>query len=309
MLASAAMALYAFDGTWNRDHAGTGAAERNTNARRFFDLYEGTRNVYTAGVGTRFGLLGRIAGGLFGLGGHARLDEMYDAACRNYVDGHTHINVVGFSRGAALALDFVNRLARQGIRHPDTGAVVEAAPRVDFLALFDVVAAFGLAVNLGPLRFQEWNPGHRLELPDNVQQCCHAMALDERRQTFTVSRLAHPRAHEVWFAGVHGDIGGGNGNLGLNDIALRWMAIKAMGAGLPGFTAARILDATRHWQSDAPVSPPSSYDLFPNRWRAVDHRDYVHHSVELPRPSLNNPPAEVRRETPAEEIAGVINFV
>lgn len=303
MLASAAMALYAFDGTWNRDHAGTGAAERNTNARRFFDLYEGTRNVYTAGVGTRFGLLGRIAGGLFGLGGHARLDEMYDAACRNYVDGHTHINVVGFSRGAALALDFVNRLARKGIVDPRTGAVVEPAPRVDFLALFDVVAAFGLAVNLGPLRFQEWNPGHRLDLPDNVQQCCHAMALDERRQTFTVSRLDHPRVREVWFAGVHGDVGGGNGNLGLNDIPLRWMAVMAMQAGLPGFTPARVLDATRHWQPDAPVSPPPPYDLFRNRWRAVRPGDHVHYAVALPRPSLNNPAHPVQREAPAEEMA------
>ena len=57
------MALYAFDGTWNREHSAADAphppqapadladahrakAGLNTNVQRFFDLYEGTRNVY-----------------------------------------------------------------------------------------------------------------------------------------------------------------------------------------------------------------------------------------------------------------------
>ena len=39
------VALYAFDGTWNREHSEDEVA-RNTNVKRFFDLYEGTRNVY-----------------------------------------------------------------------------------------------------------------------------------------------------------------------------------------------------------------------------------------------------------------------
>jgi len=34
-------------------------------------------------------------------------------------------------------------------------------------------------------------------------------------------------------SGVHSDIGGGNGNRGLNDITLKWMLSKAHGAGLP----------------------------------------------------------------------------
>lgn len=294
MLASAAVALYAFDGTWNRDHAtsddAAGGSGHNTNVKRFFDLYEGTRNSYLAGVGTRFGLLGRVAGGLFGLGGHARLDEMQASLRRNLDAGHAHINVVGFSRGAALALDFVNRLAKDGLT-------------VDFLALFDVVAAFGLTINVGPLRFQEWNPGHHLVLPENVRVCCHAIALDERRQTFAVTRVRHARAREVWFPGVHGDVGGGNGNSGLNDISLRWMAVMAMEAGLPGFTPARIAAATTGWNPAAAVSRPPKYDLLKNRWRQVETHDLVHYSVALPRP-LNSPSRElVRWEQPAGELA------
>ena len=37
----------------------------------------------------------------------------------------------------------------------------------------------------------------------------------------------------MWFRGVHSDVGGGNGNRGLNDITLKWMMSKARAAGLP----------------------------------------------------------------------------
>jgi hypothetical protein len=40
------VALYAFDGTWNREHSQDEVA-RNTNVKRFFDLYEGTLRLPT----------------------------------------------------------------------------------------------------------------------------------------------------------------------------------------------------------------------------------------------------------------------
>jgi hypothetical protein len=90
------------------------------------------------------------------------------------------------------------------------------------------VAAFGLA-NLGNTAL---NIGHHLSLPkSSLQYCFHAMALDERRPSFLPTRL--PGAYEVWFRGVHSDVGGGNGNIGLNDVALKWMLSKAKGASLP----------------------------------------------------------------------------
>ena len=289
------MALYAFDGTWNREHSDADIA-RNTNVRRFFDLYEGTRNVYVAGVGTRLGLLGRIAGGFFGLGGFSRLNDMYRSLCANYVAGHTRINLVGFSRGAALALDFANLIAKRGIVDA-RGGVVTRQPVIDFIALFDVVGSFGVPMSLGPLKFQEWNIGHNLKLPTTipVSNCYHALALDERRSTFMVTRVAG--AYEVWFAGVHSDVGGGNGNQGLSDISLRWMAHKAQEAGLPGFSAARILEATRFYNPGAPVSAGPSYDVIRNPWRPIRRSDRIHHSVTLPRAAHNNPDVAVVLET------------
>ena len=306
------MALYAFDGTWNREHSAADApppsqapadlaeahrakAGLNTNVRRFFDLYEGTRNVYLAGVGTRLGLLGRIAGGFFGAGGFSRLNAMYRSLCENYAAGHTRINLVGFSRGAALALDFANLIAKRGIKDAN-GRVITMQPVIDFIALFDVVGSFGMPIGFGPLKFQEWNIGHTLKLPTTIpiSNCFHALALDERRRTFMVTRV--PGAHEVWFAGVHSDVGGGNGNLGLSDIALRWMALKAQEAGLPGFSSDRLLEATRSYNPRAPVSHSPGYDVIRNDWRPIREGDRVHQSVALPRPGFNNPTVAVVAE-------------
>ena len=288
------MALYAFDGTWNREHPEEGVA-RNTNVRRFFDLYEGTRNVYAAGVGTRFGLLGRLVGGVFGAGGFSRLDDMYRSLCANYVAGHTRINLVGFSRGAALALDFANRVAKRGIVD-DSGRSVTREPVIDFIGLFDIVGSFGIPFSLGPFKFQEWNIGHQLRLPTNiaVTNCFHALALDERRRTFMVTRVTG--AYEVWFAGVHSDVGGGNGNTARNDISLRWMAMKAQAAGLPGFTNERILAATRNYNPDAPITPSPRYDLIRDSWRPIRETDRIHESVALPRAAYNNPTVSVVAE-------------
>jgi len=65
------------------------------------------------------------------------------------------------------------------------------------------------------------------------------MALDERRLLFPLTRLCGPgnpmgsRLVEVWFRGVHSDVGGGNGNAGLNWISLNWMFENARREGLP----------------------------------------------------------------------------
>ena len=57
--------------------------------------------------------------------------------------------------------------------------------------------------------------------PRVIDAVRHAMALDERRQSFSVTRIKG--AYEVWFRGAHSDVGGGNGNAGLNAIAAAWM--------------------------------------------------------------------------------------
>ena len=188
------MALYAFDGTGDDERdSGTDleAVTNDTNVWKFYSAYDayarpnGISSVYVPGVGTRFGPIGKVVGGAWGVGWLDRVESTYATLCANYAHGDQIIDVIGFSRGSAIALDFVNKVAQSGIRQ--NNVVVEATPKIRFLGLFDVVAAFGVA-NLGFL-FSKLNVGHHLTLPPNVQHCFHAISLDERRPQFVVTRV------------------------------------------------------------------------------------------------------------------------
>jgi uncharacterized protein (DUF2235 family) len=273
------MGLYAFDGTGQDDsHAGTDAAAVAgiTNIYRFYSAYTGyaqslgMTSEYVPGVGTRFGAVGKVVGGAWGVGWLDRINDTYDAMCKAYVGGDKMIDVIGFSRGAAIALDFVNKVYSDGVRH--NGKVIVEQPSIRFVGLFDVVAAFGVA-NLGFV-FASLNAFHRLSLPKNVQHCFQAMSLDERRPSFVNQRVAG--AYEVWFRGVHSDIGGGNDNPGQNFVALRWMLRKAIACGLP-VTEANITDAAVHPEQRIKPNILSAAEKI--NWRNVGPTDWVHYTV------------------------------
>jgi len=173
--------------------------------------------------------------------------------------------------------------------------VVEASPRIRFLGVWDVVAAFGLG-NLGD---DLLNIGHHLSLPKgNLQYCFHAMALDERRPSFLHTRL--PGACEVWFRGVHSDVGGGDGNSGLNDIALKWMMKKAKAAGLP------IADEDIAALKPNPAAAPKQDHKLPLKIRLISAIDRCHYTVS-PVDGCINPPTTCAVETEADEqVAGEV---
>jgi uncharacterized protein (DUF2235 family) len=272
------LALFAFDGT-NDDDSSTGssaaAVAADTNVFRFFSAYQGNAAPggmtcdYVPGVGTRFGLAGKIVGGAFGVGWLERINHAHAALCTAYAAGDRVIDVIGFSRGSAIALDFVNKVYRDGTQ--SGGKTLEPHPAIRFVGLFDCVAAFGIA-NLGFI-FSRLNAFHKLDLPPNVQHCYHAMALDERRPQFENTRVAG--AYETWFRGVHSDIGGGNNNPGLEYVALRWMFRKAMLCGLP-VTDANIADSAVHPEARIVPNALSKVSVF---WRAVGDTDLIHYAV------------------------------
>lgn len=292
------MALYAFNGTWNSektDVVTTADNEylTNTNVLKFRDACTSANGYYTNGVGTRFGRIGRIIGGAFGVGGQDRINEALDHLRARLAAGDATVDVVGFSRGAALAIAFTNRVYKQVI-DPRTGK----PPVIRFLGLWDVVGSFGIPINLGPFLFQEYNLGYTLKLPPNVEYCFHAMALDERRQTFRVTRLKG--ACEVWFRGSHSDIGGGNGNLGLNNIAYCWMLRKAAACGLA-------IDQVRLLESSAASKPVTDVqwprDFVKNSKRTIANDDRVHYTVAKGNhPDCNDPHTTCIVETAADEL-------
>ena len=86
----------------------------------------------------------------------------------------------------------------------------------------------------------------------------HAVSIDERRCFFRQNLwAAGPNIKQVWFAGVHSDVGGGypEKESGLAKIALEWMLVEAAQAGLaldPANVAQQLgLAGGRHSAPDA----------------------------------------------------------
>jgi hypothetical protein len=347
------MALYAFDGTWNLRDSKLGiqavqspqwGRDRSfrretleTNVHRFSEFYGLDRTEYIQGVGTRFGFVGRLVGGAFGVGAKFRLRHMYYALCRRYYDGDHEIDVVGFSRGAALAVHFTNVVSAYGIRNlkgardrgfwyyrglgwtfrfPQSGLVAAQGANgseyadnpaqerqlIRFLGLWDTVGSFGMPFRPFRNRSSKWLIAR---IPPIVKRSWHAMALDEVRPTFSLVRpepSSQTRHYEVWFRGVHSNIGGGYLDRGLSDITLAWMMEMYLWTldkcdSTPALPAA-FIDALRGI-SPARTAPPTTWiaksfeTLEPDvdgelgrpaekrrlAWRDIPKDALIHHSV------------------------------
>jgi hypothetical protein len=177
-------------------------------------------------------------------------------------------------------------IADDGVR---VNGVLER-PAVRFLGVFDLVAAFGIPINLG-FNFNRVNLGYKLGLSKGVKFCYHALALDEARQAFRPSRLRG--GCEVWFRGVHSDVGGGNDNHALNDISLRWMLHKATASGLPMKEECIAATCAR---ADVDGKIGNNFDVIRNRAREPKADDRFHYTVGT-RPRHVNPPDPCTRET------------
>lgn len=106
---------------------------------------------------------------------------------------------------------------------------------IRMLGVWDTVGALGIPqswlnekLNPAPQHF------HDLRLGKNVANAYHAVSIDEKRKSFRPALWEDdPRAHQVWFAGAHSDVGGGYGDDNkLAKITLRWMADHAIKHGL-----------------------------------------------------------------------------
>lgn len=105
------MALYAFDGTWNVDEADE---IKETNVLAFCKcLPLDMRVFYLEGVGSRLGFIGKLLGGLAGAGGRFRIARAMEQLNQFFAEGDRTVDIIGFSRGAAIALHFANQVQRR----------------------------------------------------------------------------------------------------------------------------------------------------------------------------------------------------
>lgn len=132
----------------------------------------------------------------------------------------------------------------------------EYGPEIEFVGVWDTVAAYGGPVVEITRAIDEWiwpltMPDYRLS--PRVKCARHALAIDDKRDSFTPllwdevedARRGHfdkdnPRLQQVWFAGMHADVGGGYADESLSYVSLWWMMEHAELAG-PGGKGVRFL--------------------------------------------------------------------
>lgn len=111
--------------------------------------------------------------------------------------------------------------------------------KVHFLGVWDTVGAMGLPTR-GPLGWltRSRHRFHDVCLGDNVSHAYHALAINEQRAPFEPCLWLPPcptpckTVEQMWFAGVHSNVGGGYADAGLSDQALMWMLEAAGRHGL-----------------------------------------------------------------------------
>jgi len=258
------------DGTWNRPdqvHNVEVCASNVTKIARCIAPVDavGVQQIvfYDKGVGT--GHFDRLLGGAFGWGIKNKILDAYRFLMSTY-DPNDEIFFLGFSRGAytvrstfglirnsgLLKLEFAHKLEdayslyrrRDDASHPDA---VESElfrrsysfePRAKFMGVWDTVGALGIPVGglLGLIN-KRWS-FHDMTLSSQVDNAFHALAIDEHRKPFQPSVWEQsPNANgqlleQVWFAGVHSNVGGSYPQCGLSDVTLMWMIVKAESRGL-----------------------------------------------------------------------------
>ena len=285
------------DGTWNRPDAANVTNVEKIARTVETDLAQtgGVQQLvlYLSGVGSSGYVVDRLLGGAFGFGLFANIRSAYRFLALNYDPGD-EIYVFGFSRGAYTARSVVGMIARVGLltrealvadmlgeavdryRAGREGAATFATPPGEFranychrnvsvtlLGVFDTVGALGV-----PGAIRKRHQFHDVTLSPIVACARHALAMDERRVTFEPCLWeateeqrreyeSTDRVRQVWFPGVHSDVGGGYPVCGLSDTTLLWMTSEARQRGL--VFDQRLLDV--YVECGKPADPNESLTL------------------------------------------------
>ena len=233
-----------FDGTWN---AAEDEDNNQTNVEKIYRLLPDScvKCVhYEEGVGTKSGEA--ILGGVFGAGIDDRILGAYRFLQSKYSeDGfENRLFIFGFSRGAYTARTFAQLLAFSGVPpkggrtqkgwdcyfRQDEDAAKKLREKNRFLDVS--IEVLGLWDTVKSTLDQDRKDR---TLYPNVKAAYHAMSIDEKRLTFPVLQFDDDtRIAQVWFAGVHSDVGGGYKaeQAGLADITLAWMVKAAETHGM-----------------------------------------------------------------------------
>ncbi|HWE02491.1 MAG TPA: DUF2235 domain-containing protein [Tepidisphaeraceae bacterium] len=297
--------IFCADGTWDDP----------TNATNVYKLFKATATCadqipyYDDGVGADGNQLQRLSGGALGDGIYQKIKDGYSKIAQVY-EPNDEIFLFGFSRGAYTARSLAGMIATCGLpsgkfddhlvptafdayRDPlrrksllaSLGAYNLFDAKITMIGVWDTVGALGIPALFGgvsPLLYGFLDTN----LHPDVLHAYHALSIDERRiefpPTLWTAKTADQELLQVWFSGVHCDVGGGYPETGLSDITLYWMMEKAQKLGM------KFDDAV--WAKYAAIDAKHALDQIHESWtpkwgfprrRSVPGDSFVSNSVAI----------------------------
>ncbi len=187
----------------------------------------GQISLYFPGPGTRGGLLHKAVESALAPRSLDKILREVLSQLRGIYHPGDEISVFGFSRGAAIARRFVSHLQTFGLADDTKGSEPGHMIPVRFIGVWDTVLSEGTPQKNKELR-DPAELGEQNNIRPGVGRIYHLVSIDDPRLVFTPT-LFDPdeRVTEVWFSGVHSDVGGGYRNSGLSDITLEFMIERA----------------------------------------------------------------------------------
>jgi len=308
-----------------------GGTGHNTNVYRTFNLIldrsPAQISFYDQGLGTG---VRKLSGNILGRGFSTNVRQCYEFIFENYQAGD-QIFLFGFSRGAATVRSLTGFIHLFGILPKSRKNLIDKAwkiykitgktkrkreadgflavnhtmwAKVKFLGIWDTVAALGVP----DTRFDKvlnWivpHGFHDFTLSESVINAYHALAIDDVRKEFHPIYI-EPRNNmegelkQVWFMGMHTDVGGGYPKKGLSDLVLEWMTGYAVKHGLriyndkkrPEGLCAPDPNGHMHDSRDK-IWKKLVYRKRQRKWLARIGKPIIHESVLLRTASISNKP-------------------
>ena len=249
------------------DGTGNEFSDRNSNVVKLFTVLEADPRVQVAYYNPGIGTMGannalssvgkwftKVLGLAFGYGLVDNVGDAYRFLMENW-EPEDRLYLFGFSRGAYTVRVLASMLHLFGVlprnneqliayvlrslkRMDDPGEILarqfkktfalECKPH--FVGVWDTVSSVGWITDPLKVRYSANNP--------DIHTGRHAISIDERRCFFRQNLWGQPLPgqdyKQVWFAGVHSDIGGGyrESESGLAKVTLQWMIREATRADL-----------------------------------------------------------------------------
>jgi len=259
---------------------------KNAEQVTYYDPGVGTMSTPT--VKTKIGAwISKAKGLAFGAGVILNIEEAYRFLMDAYEDGDD-VYIFGFSRGAYTARALAGLVAKCGLLDKGNENMIPYIMRIfryekrwhihkgfrktfsrqcniHSLGLWDTVKSVGRVYNPLSLQYTANNP-----IVKNVR---HAIAIDERRAFYRQNLWGKGRkgqsVKQVWFSGVHADVGGGypKNETGPSLIALEWMLKQMPGLVIDQAKQKRVLSNMR-----PPISAPKLHDeLEKFGWRMLEY--------------------------------------